>query len=74
MKPDGRKEGTRNPRIDFEAFIYKNYKDIIATVFIILCILVLVFSKDSRDSEKVSTLLTMIISASLGFIFGKKVN
>lgn len=74
MKPDERKENIRNPKIDFETFIYKNFKDIIASIFIILSILVLVLSKDVRESEKVSTLLTTIISASLGFIFGKKVN
>ena len=26
MKPDERKENIRNPKIDFETFIYKNYK------------------------------------------------
>jgi hypothetical protein len=74
MKPDERKENIRNPKIDFETFIYKNYKDIIASIFIVFSILVLVLSKDARESEKVSTLLTTIISASLGFIFGKKVS
>ncbi len=74
MKPDERKENIRNPRIDFETFIYKNYKDILASIFIILSILVLVLSKDARESEKVSTLLTAIISTSIGFIFGKKVS
>jgi TctA family transporter len=74
MRSDERIESTRNPKIDFETFIYKNFKDIIASIFIILSILALVLSKDARDSEKVSTLLTTIISASLGFIFGKKVN
>lgn len=73
MKSDERKENTRNPRIDFETFIYKNFKDIIASVFIILSILVLVLSSDARQSEKVSTLLTTIICTSMGFIFGKKV-
>ncbi len=73
MKSDERKEGIRNPRIDFETFIYKNFKDILASLFIVLSILVLVLSKDARESEKVSTLLTTIISTSIGFIFGKKV-
>jgi hypothetical protein len=71
MRNDLRKENTRNPDIDFIGFIYKNYKEIFAFVLIVVCIIVLVCSKDARDSEKVSTILTSIISASLGYMFGK---
>lgn len=71
MREDSRVENVRNPDIDFGGFIYKNFKEIFAFVLIIVCIAVLVCSKDARDSEKVSTILTSVISASLGYVFGK---
>jgi TctA family transporter len=72
MRSDKRTEDTRFPTIDLGSFLYRNYKDIIAFLLIIFCVFVFVFSKDCRESEKVSTILTMIISGSLGFVFGKK--
>jgi TctA family transporter len=73
MREDSRVENVRNPDIDFVGFIYKNYKEICAFILIIVCIAVLVCSKEARDSEKVSTILTSVISASLGYMFGKNV-
>jgi hypothetical protein len=74
MRDDQRKENIRFPKIDFETFIYKNFKDLIAAFFVLLSLLVLVFSTECRDSERMATILTSLISASLGFIFGKKVS
>lgn len=74
MRNDSRKENTRNPNIDFIGFIYKNYKEIFAFILIIVCITVFVCSKEARDSEKISTILTSVISASLGYMFGKNVS
>jgi hypothetical protein len=74
MRDDSRNENMRNPDIDFVGFIYKNYKEIFAFLFIVICIAVLVCCKEARDSEKVSTILTSVISASLGYIFGKNVS
>lgn len=74
MRNDARNENVRNPNINFIGFIYKNYKEIFAFLLIVICICVFVFSKEARDSEKVSTILTSVISASLGYVFGKSVS
>jgi hypothetical protein len=42
MRTDERKENTREPKINLKAFIYKNYKDIIAFLLIIFFVVLLV--------------------------------
>jgi hypothetical protein len=73
MRTDERKENTREPKINLKAFIYKNYKDIIAFLLIIFFVVLLVCF-DGQLSERVSTLLITLTSGAAGFIFGKSVS
>jgi hypothetical protein len=72
-RSDDRAEGTRNPIIDLPSFIFKNYKDLIAALFIIICIFIYAL-KDGTITEGLKTLLITISSGSLGYIFGKQIN
>lgn len=72
-RTDERIEGTKNPKIDLPSFIYKNYKDIIASFLIIFFVSILVW-KDGTLSEGLQTLLYSLTSGAAGFIFGKHIN
>lgn len=72
-RTDERIEGTKNPKIDLPSFIYSNYKDILAVIIFIFCVLTLALSENAQESEKLSTVLISSISASLGFLFGKNI-
>ena len=70
---DERNQGTRDPIISLKAFIYHNYKELIAAILFIICLIILVCVDKATESEKVSTILISSMSACLGFLFGKKV-
>jgi len=71
---DKRVEGKKNPKIDLSSFIYANYKDVLAIVLMIFLILVLVFSDDARNNERLFTVLSSLLSGAAGFFFGKNVS
>jgi len=73
MRNDNRKQDEKFPNIDLKSFIYKNYKDILATFIFIFCMTILVFSERAISNEKLSTVLISSISGSLGYLFGKKI-
>jgi TctA family transporter len=74
MRDDKRKENIKNPKIDLSSFIYANYKEILAVLIFIFCVLILTFSAKALENEKLSTVLITSISGSLGFLFGKKLS
>ncbi|MBE7653191.1 hypothetical protein [Tenacibaculum finnmarkense] len=74
MRDDNRKENIQNPKIDLSSFIYSNYKEILAVIIFVFCVLILAFSEKALTSEKLSTVLITSISGSLGFLFGKKIS
>lgn len=74
MRDDERKQNTKNPKIDLPSFIYANYKEILAVLIFIFCVLILVCSEKALSNEKLSTVLITSISGSLGFLFGKKIS
>ncbi|MFA8344204.1 MAG: hypothetical protein ACEPO8_14620 [Rhodothermaceae bacterium] len=73
-RTDDRIENVKNPNLNIYGFIYKNYKDILAVLIFVFCVLILVFNDKALGSEKISTVLVSAISGSLGFIFGKKIS
>lgn len=74
MRDDNRKENIQNPKIDLPSFIYSNYKEILAVIIFVFCVLILAFSEKALTNEKLSTVLITSISGSLGFLFGKKMS
>ncbi len=72
-RSDERIENTKNPKIDLPSFIYANYKEIIAVIIFIFCVLTLAISDKALENEKLSTVLISSISASLGYLFGRKI-
>lgn len=72
MKSDNRRENLRDPNISMLSLIHKNFKDILAFLLVITCILTFIFSKEVRESNTVVTILASVISAGIGFIFGRK--
>ncbi len=52
-----------------EDFLNKNYKDLIASVLIVICLLALIFL-DNRISASLRQTLGYIIVGCLGFLFG----
>ncbi len=69
---DKRIQGVREPNVSLKALVYHNYKDLIALVIIILCIIIFAV-RDGSMTERLETVLTMMLSASTGFLFGKRV-
>ncbi len=69
MIDDTRQQDTRNPNIDFKSFIYKNYKDLIALIIILVFGFLLIFVSAESD---VKAVLISLISTATGFIFGKR--
>lgn len=73
-RSDERKENIKNPKIDLPSFIYSNYKEILALIIFVFCVLTLAISENAQQNEKLSTVLISSISASLGYLFGKNID
>ena len=74
QRPDERIENTKNAKIDVWGILAKNYKDAFAFLFIIICLCIFAFSDHAKNCERLSTVLISIISASMGFVFGKRIS